>query len=149
MNWENANFIIPYLWLGNMGAARDRAFMRDNDIRLVINCSKDIKTPEWYADDGIETIRLPIHDWNGKVENATLSNEIDSIIKKIHEYRKTNRNVFVHCFAGMQRSSTVIAAYVIRYYKFRPEHAIYYIRHKRRIAFQPRPTFNRFIQEFA
>lgn len=148
MNWENANHIIPYLFLGNMQAAYDENFILSNNIKLVVNCTRDIKIPDWYERNGVAVIRLPLNDSDTQADNQILSDNIEKIVETVNNYRIDRKNVFIHCYAGMQRSATVIAVYLMKYYNYRPEHAIFYIRHKRRVAFNPRPTFSRFINNY-
>jgi dual specificity MAP kinase phosphatase len=144
-NSNDADLVIPKIWLGNKTSSQNRDFLTSNKIKLVVNCTTDINIPKWYEEDGINYIRLPIYDWNSESNNNILKNEIMNIISTMNLYREENRNILVHCFAGMQRSATVIACYLMYYYDYKPEHAIFYIRSKRNIAFQPYPTFNSFI----
>jgi len=145
---NNADLIINNIWLGNKSSALDRNFLTTNNIKLVVNCTTDINISEWYETDNINYIRLPIYDWNSESNNNILKAEIINIIKTINIYKERNENILVHCFAGMQRSATVIACYLMYYYDFSPEDAILYIRNKRNIAFQPYPTFNSFIFDY-
>jgi dual specificity MAP kinase phosphatase len=145
MFYNDADLVINNMWLGNKSSSQDRDFLNSNKINLVVNCTRDITIPEWYEHDNINHIRLPIYDWNSENDNNILKNEIMNIINTMNTYKKNNKNILVHCFAGMQRSATVIACYLMYYYNFKPEHAIFYIRNKRGIAFQPYPTFNSFI----
>jgi protein-tyrosine phosphatase len=148
MYYNDADLVINNMWLGNKSSSQDRDFLNSNQINLVVNCTRDITIPEWYEHDNINHIRLPIYDWDSENDNNILKNEIMNIINTMDTYKKNNKNILVHCFAGMQRSATVIACYLMYYYKFRPEHAIFYIRNKRGIAFQPYPTFNSFILNY-
>lgn len=145
MFYNDADLVINNIWLGNKSSSQDRDFLNSNKINFVVNCTTDITIPEWYKYDDINYIRLPIYDWNSESNNNILKDEIMNIINTINTYKNKNQNILVHCFAGMQRSATVIACYLMYYYKFRPEHAILYIRNKRDIAFKPHPTFNSFI----
>lgn len=142
---NNADLVIRNIWLGNKKSSQDRDFLKNNSIKFVVNCTTDINIPEWYEQDNINYIRLPIYDWNSESNNNILKNEIMNIISTIHSYREKKINILVHCFAGMQRSATVVACYLMNYYDFKPEHAIFYTRYKRSIAFHPYPTFNTFI----
>jgi dual specificity MAP kinase phosphatase len=142
---NDADLVIKNIWLGNKSSSQNRDFLNNNKIKLVVNCTTDIHIPQWYEEDGINYIRLPIYDWNSESNNNILKAEIMNIINTMNIYKESNKNILVHCFAGMQRSATVIACYLMYYYNFKPEHAIFYIRNKRNIAFQPYPTFNSFI----
>jgi protein-tyrosine phosphatase len=48
---------------------------------------------------------------------------------------ENKRSVLVHCSMGIQRSCTVVACYLIKYYKMTPGEAIKCIKSKRPIAF--------------
>jgi protein-tyrosine phosphatase len=143
--YNDADLIVNNIWLGNKSSAQDREFLNSNKIKFLVNCTTDINIPEWYENDNINYIRLPIYDWNSESNNTILNNEIMNIINYIYLYKKNKKNILVHCFAGMQRSATVIACYLMYYYKLKPEDAILYIKNKRNIAFMPYPTFNSFI----
>ena len=142
---NDADLVIKNIWLGNKSSSQNREFLNNNKIKLVVNCTTDINIPQWYEEDDINYIRLPIYDWNSESNNNILKAEIMNIINTMHIYKEKNKNILVHCFAGMQRSATVIACYLMYYYNFKAEHAIFYIRDKRNIAFKPQPTFNSFI----
>jgi dual specificity MAP kinase phosphatase len=148
MLYNNADIIIDGLWLGNKTSSQDRIFLNENNIKFIVNCTTDINIPEWYNQDNINYIRLPIYDFNSESNNNILKDKIMSIISNIREYRNKKINILVHCFAGIQRSATVIACYLMYYYNYKPELAIFYIRYKRNIAFNPYPTFNNFIYNY-
>jgi protein-tyrosine phosphatase len=58
-----------------------------------------------------------------------------NVLEKIHYSIMSEEPVLVHCFAGMQRSCTVVACYLMKYYYMTPYDAIMYIQSKRPVAF--------------
>lgn len=142
---ENVNLIMNNLWLGNLAIAYDEEFIKNNNIKLIVHCLKNTEIPTWYEKYNIEIVKLEINDYNGKEENEVLKQNINFIIDKIDQYRLTNQSVLVHCYAGMQRSATVIASYLIKKYNFNAKNAIIFTQFKRSIAFRPKPTFENFI----
>ena len=79
---------------------------------------------------------LPVED----VEIFDISQFFDEAVEFIRENLKT-RNVLVHCWAGTNRSSTILVAYLIAEKKMDVLTAIKYARSKRRIIAGPSPGF--------
>ena len=55
------------------------------------------------------------------------------MIRLYHFY--SGKNILIHCAAGISRSSSVVAAYLIKYHKMEIDNSITFIRTKRPIAF--------------
>jgi dual specificity phosphatase 12 len=147
MNLEagaNANEIIPRLWLGNAKASMDEDFIRQKNITVVFNCTKNLPfspiIPIKYRiciDDNLE---------EEEIRNMELwSSEI--AFKIMTEYIE-GKTILVHCFAGMQRSAASVAFFLISYLKIRALDAMKMIKEKRMIAFYPRANFGRSIDYF-
>jgi len=143
---EYANEIIPNLWLGNRNAPKETENLKKNNIQLIINCSKDIIYP---IDPNIEVIRLSIHDLNTTESNEILANKINYLTYIINIYLNNNIGVLVHCYAGVQRSATVVLCYLIKYKSMSLDMAKTIMKEKRNIVFFPYPTFNTFINNYA
>ena len=56
--------------------------------------------------------------------------------------RIQNKTVLVHCYAGMQRSAAIVAAYLIKYKNMSYEDAVQFIRKKRKVSFLTGSNFN-------
>jgi protein-tyrosine phosphatase len=144
---DNAHLIVNNLFLGNIQAANDKIFITNNDIKLVIHCTKDFDIPNWY--ENVHVIRLPINDSNTDQDNELLYNNIDGIIETIHQYRLKKQNVFVHCYAGISRSATVVCCYLMKYYTIKLYLAMIFIKNKRPIAFiNNPPVFLDFLENY-
>lgn len=141
---EIANEILPRLWLGNVRASKDEDFIRENNIQVVFNCTKNLPfsplIPVKY--------RVPVDDnlEEDEIRNMELwSSEI--AYKIIAEY-KEGRTILVHCMAGMQRSAASVAFMMIAYMNLRAGEAMRIIKEKRPIAFHPSANFGRSIHYF-
>ena len=147
--------ISNYLYLGNYRAANDYNFIKNNDIKLVINCSKDLEIPNFYNELNIECYRIPINDSNTFEDNKILNDNLDHVIDLIDKYRLEKKNVFVHCYAGMQRSAAVVLCYIMfklhndyndnnkdKLKKLSYDKLILYLKDKRSIVFKNGPTFD-------
>jgi protein-tyrosine phosphatase len=148
--------INNYLYLGNYNAAQDENFIREKDIKLVINVSKDLQIPEFYNKLGVEYYRIPINDSNTYNDNKILNDNLDYVINLIDKYRNEKKNVFVHCYAGMQRSAAIILSYIIyrliqdynksnnkeKYKKITYDSLILFLKNKRPVVFKNGATFD-------
>lgn len=142
---DDANEIVPGLWLGNRRAALNDKWLRDNNISVVFNCTKDIpfSTIPFYK------YRVPIDDnlQNIEINNMTLwAPEI--AFKILTEYFK-GRKILVHCFAGIQRSAAAVTfALIVLKYPINHIQIMEYIKSKRPVAFHIQANFRKSIEEF-
>ena len=141
---ENANLIVPNLWLGNSKAAHDEEFLRKNNIFTVFNCSKDIPFNRLAK----RCYRVPVDDNLRQEEIRNMELWSFEIIAKLCKEMKAGHTVLVHCAAGMQRSAAVVAMYLIAVHRVPAEEAMDHVREKRPIAFLPMANFKQSIKGF-
>lgn len=137
------NEIIPNLFIGDY-----KSIQHATQFKMIVNCTRNIPFP---IPLGICKIRVPIDD--SPSETAVLLKVAPAVIDKIHNALQNGDTVLVHCHAGMQRSCTIVAMYLMKYRTINqkpitPENAIQYIQLKRPIAFQPQPTFTDALKRF-
>lgn len=144
MFFNNADEILPGLWLGNYQASRDEVFLHTHNIRTVFNCTKDLQfhpsIPNRY--------RVPVDDnlKDEEIRNMELwSYEIT--YKLLNEYKK-GQPILVHCAAGMQRSAAVVAMFLMATQGMNWDQAYRHIRQRRAIAFFPKANFEKSILGF-
>jgi len=126
--------IINNLWIGNRFSSWDERFIKENNIKLIINCSRHLK----FIDiEGIKKIRIDVEDDGSLRTNKIIYKKLDSIIHKMNKYLSNNKGVLVHCSAGMQRSATIVTAYLINKNKMSKRDGIKFVRSKRVLAFLP------------
>jgi dual specificity phosphatase 12 len=135
--------VIDRVWIGGISTATNEAFMRDHSIGLIINCTRHINAP--FRHD-IPTYRIPIDDspeWQDLFRHhiRTAAGEIHKALKA------TRKSVLVHCHAGVSRSSTVVAAYLILYHGMTSDQAIAAIQKRKPETFQPYPVFINLLKE--
>ena len=138
-----ADEILPGLWLGNLEASQDTAFLKEKRIDAVFNCTKNLP----FVHSVKRKYRLPVDDnlKEEEIRNMELMS-FEVIYKVIHEYKQGP--ILVHCAAGMQRSAAVVAMFLIATKGMKSDEAIKYIRERRPIAFQPGPNFLKSIKGF-
>ena len=141
---NNADEIIPRLWLGNVRASMDDAFLHQENIQVVFNCTKDLPfshiVPQKY--------RVPVDDNLQEEEIRNLELWSAEVAQKLlTEYNK-GRTILVHCYAGMQRSAACVAFLLIALKRKHAQDVMNHIKERRPIAFTPRANFERSIHYF-
>lgn len=153
-SFDRYNEIIPNLYLGNYEGACDENFIIGKKINLVVNCSVDLEFPDFYKElNNFDYLRLPLNDTPFSNDQKIMSLGIPKLCILIHKYLSQHKRVYVHCFAGMQRSATIVLCYLMyRDFKSKKLHKLssYYkfLKSKRSIVFVPIPTFYNVINQF-
>jgi len=80
---QYANEIIPNLWLGNRNSPKEKNNLEKNNIKLIINCSKDII---YNMDPSVQVVRLAIHDLDSVESNSILTDKINYLLYLINIY---------------------------------------------------------------
>lgn len=95
--------VAPYLYLGSQDAAENLAGLEQAGIRAILNCAfSDEPFPGRF-----EYLRLSLYDTDEQELN------IESHLDFLRAQMAQERNVLVHCNAGVSRSATVCIAYLI------------------------------------
>ncbi len=119
--------ILPGLFIGSKKDALDIEWIRSENITSVLNVAKstfDIN----YDDPNIEVMKIPLEDH--PTENIDL--ELDIGYSFINLTRLSNRNILIHCAAGISRSATFLIYYLMKKYKMSLEDALNLAREKRK-----------------
>ena len=149
MNLKNImdkyNKIIDNLYIGNHESPIDTDFLKENNIKLIINCTKSYS---YNVKDDIQMIRLCITDFNSPENNIILANNVDKILEIMHIDLSCNEGVLVHCHMGQQRSAMVVVCYLMKYHKMNLNDAIKEVKNKRKFSFLPEITFEDFLKYY-
>ena len=100
--------ITEKIWISPGNVAREKDFLLDNNIGYIINCAEEESTN--YPNQ-IPFTHIPM------IDDEDI-HAMDQITKGAHQIQialKEDRNVLVHCKAGISRSATVVLAYLIIY----------------------------------
>tara|TARA_B100000963_G_C22635497_1_gene677352 strand:- start:4204 stop:4704 length:501 start_codon:yes stop_codon:yes gene_type:complete len=134
--------IIPNIFLGNKNSASNVNLL--NKIYLVVNCSEDIP----FYSDKTRNFRVDVPDNLSLDCNLRILVYINQILPIMYKCYNEKKPVLVHCRAGMHRSATVVACFLIKYFNFSKDCAIQFIKSKRHIAFFPGPNFDLSLELF-
>jgi rhodanese-related sulfurtransferase len=134
---NDADLIIPGIWLGNGKASMNDEFLKKNNITVVFNCTKDLP----FHSSIKRRYRVPVDDNLQADEIRNLELWSYEIVYKIKKEHNKGRKILVHCYAGMQRSAASVAMYLIATNKMNSDEAITFLKDKRPIVFFPAPNF--------
>jgi len=130
--------IVPFLYIGSAEALNSASIFQ-----YIINCTRHIPLPK-----NITSLRVPVHDHPDETANLMNAIETTKVLETIHTARMNEQHVLVHCHAGIQRSCTVVAFYLMKYYQMTPAEVFRFLPTRRPIAFLPQPTFKKAIFQF-
>jgi predicted protein tyrosine phosphatase len=144
VSFHEAREIEPGLWIGSTMDARDTDFMARNDIRLIVNATD--KVPRFVENPGIEFVRVPVRDI--RADDRAMLAGLPKAVEALQRHRRQGHAVLIHCFAGVSRSATVCAAYLMADRNVNADQAIAAIRAKKPETFGPRPVFRAALEDF-
>lgn len=122
-----------FSWVDEWVAASGRPMTFDQlkwiqreGIDVILSLTEEPLPQEWIRELGFEYHHVPIEDHSAPSPEV-LKEAVNSILSAISRRRK----VLVHCAAGLGRTGTVLAAYMIAQHKLTPEEAIKKVRELR------------------
>jgi protein-tyrosine phosphatase len=122
--------ITNHVWIGSEATAANKDFLKKHNIKFVVNCSADIPR---FSD--IPMLRVPVYDDPSDADKMSKYFGISSVA--IRDVTRYKGNVLVHCRAGQNRSSTVVAAYLMTIKKIGYVEAMKLIRERKCETFRP------------
>lgn len=132
--------VLKNIFVSTEAVLKYEQFLKDKEIVGVLNVTKDV---ELIHGDGLETLRIPIDDNLKDQDQIDAYNYMPLAAAFIHKYVQLSRkNVLVHCWAGRQRSISMVAAYLITYHDLSVEQAVLYLVKARHEAFRWGTSFN-------
>lgn len=121
-----------YSVIGNY-ATRESDFLEEMNAKVVISAL----TEEEYEDYMIAKEDFPNIEWHRLVIDDDKDERISEHFFKVHsiisQANTDNKNVVVHCAAGMSRSATLVLAYLMIENRWCFEEAFNYVKNRRPI----------------
>lgn len=141
---EDADEIIPRLWISNRETALNENWLTRYRIDAVFNCTKQVPFHSVVP----YQFRIPVDDNLQPIEIKNMEAWAPEIAYRIFEQYKAGRRILVHCHAGIQRSATAVAFFLLVYTGRPLVQVMYMIQNRRRIAFRPTPNFALALRSF-
>ena len=103
---KKPNHIIDNIYLGNAYNACDTTFLNNNNIKNIINVTREI--PNWYPEK-YRYLKIPVRD--------TRDSFLDNYYRECYDFiinspKKTN--IFIHCYMGSSRSASIVVYYIMK-----------------------------------
>ena len=125
----HADLIVPLLYLGDIDAA---AAVSKSNVRDVVNAAPR-RVPSYHAGRrGWKYLEVAVRDL--PTTQLLADGHIGRAVTFIDDAIRSGRPVLVHCYVGMSRSVTLVAAYLMARYGLSAREAVCYIRSRRGIA---------------
>ena len=140
-----ATEILTNIWISDYSSAIDKTFLLQHNIKVVFNCTKN-KT---FTSLDITKYRLAVNDSLADIDTQDMLDGLNEMTTHMINAYKTLTPVLVYCHAGIQRSATLIAAFIIRITGIHYTNAIKFIQTKREVAFRPGINFLEALRDFS
>ncbi len=140
---HHINEIFNNLYLGDAGFVYESNLPK---IDFIINCCPEIRIDYRNICNNILYLKFN-DDPDDSTKLLKLLDETE-VLAKIHESINKGNNVLVHCAMGVQRSATIVACYLLKYYKADINTTVLHIKHRRPQSFDNGITFAKVLQHF-
>ncbi len=135
--------ILPNLWLGPMDLTYDSEFLQESHITHVISAFEEYHRTPIMMKLQIQSLCIELYDR----DDAPIYDSFEKTCACIEDALKTGA-VYVHCLAGISRSPTIVAAYLIHSLGMTVEEALAHIRERRPII-DPNDGFRKALTRWA
>jgi len=103
--------LLSGLWIGDTDILMNEKFMIDNNIRIIINCTKIFDFPK---SNDIKKIRIPFSEFKESNDDIFLLRENkDKILTIIKE--NIENNILICCYNGKSISPFIVSLFIEKY----------------------------------
>ena len=117
--------ILSGVWIGDASSLSCKAFLQDNEIGVIYNCTDIFEFPERQ----VIKVRLPFSSSRGSSNIDMLQQHHRKITTHIHEHIPTH-NILIACSDGLSISPLIVAIYILHYGKMEPKSIFHMLQSK-------------------
>ena len=121
--------ILSNLWLGPVHCLFDTEFLRSNRITHVLTALEGEVVTLPLIQLQIQQKTFLLYD----LETEPIYDYFEEAVRFMEDAHNRGGNLYVHCYAGVSRSPTFVAAYLMKSRGLRAEEALEFIRERRAI----------------
>lgn len=141
----NHHRICENLYLGNLLSAHDESFLKSVPIGAILNCTVKETFHPYFLNK--PHYRLDVEDSKDPENIAAFRQKLPECIDFINSQIESGKVVYVHCYWGLMRSATVVAAYLIAKYHYTPSEAIRVVKSARPQALSSLYNYHELLEE--
>lgn len=138
MTESDVSRITSRIWLGSIHATYDEAWLRTTGITHVVTALEVPHTTPAMRAVGCKQLYIPIYDHPHEPIEIWFQDIYDFIQNALES--SSLHQIYIHCMAGISRSSTLLASYLICRHRLSTDEAITFIRGAR-YCVNPNPGF--------
>lgn len=130
IEWEKIypDKVLDFLFLGSLRTAQTPQVYEDLNIGFILTAGRDL---EVHVGPGMKQLEIAVDDLPGE----NMIPLFEQCFEFIDEAKRARKGVLIHCFAGLSRSVTVTAAYLMKtMYPLTRDEAMVLIRQSRKAA---------------
>jgi protein-tyrosine phosphatase len=130
--------ITDQIWVGSYGEVCNDQFLDERNITHILCCAEEfaLRAGFPYSSNRIG-YKIPLVD--DKADKNTTGSFLEGA-SKLNDWISDGKNVFVHCFAGMSRSVSVVITYFMVYKGWSYQIAFNHLKNRRRQT-NPHPVY--------
>jgi predicted protein tyrosine phosphatase len=141
--YNDADYIGDGIFLGNVCAAHNVSWLRENRITRVMNMAI-----EWHnVSTEVETASEFVIDDETAMDEAKTRAQIVAAAAQLWKWVVRGERVLVHCNMGISRSTSVVLRYYQNEYGFTYQHWLDFI-HSKRPCVRPNALFARILSAY-